>query len=115
MLLNRHIWSDWRLILALPVAIGLRYAVEAAFVNELGIRDDHLVPSSTEERLFHDGAYRGFAEAPASAWTHWTPSPLSVALAGGGMVFALGGFVALRMWQAAEAESADGDDQPRSR
>lgn len=121
MLFNRHVWSDWRLLLALPVAIGLRFIMDSAMIDHIeGTTGDALtVPESTpvEERLFDDHAYRPSRGVPsassASSWSEFIFSPFTLAAAGGGIVFALGALVALRMWNETDEDMTSYDDDIR--
>ncbi|MEM6927623.1 MAG: hypothetical protein AAF602_11880 [Myxococcota bacterium] len=135
MLFSRTVWSDWRLLLAVPVAIALRFIIDDALFGDL---EDQLEaemgdvpvlevdggyidygddgygyvpePSPREpERLFPDHAYRPESTSISSG-SGWSLDALSVALAGGGLVFALGGFMAYRIWREAEAEDASEDE-----
>ncbi len=135
MLFNRHVWSDWRLLLAIPVAIGLRWVMDDALFGEFEEKmeaelqaqpalemddrfgeygfDDRFdpVPSPTrrprEERLFEDHSYKRERDLPALTSSGPPLDPLAVALAGGGLVFALGAFFAFRMLR-----EDDTDEEP---
>ncbi|MEO0600728.1 MAG: hypothetical protein AAF211_04780 [Myxococcota bacterium] len=135
MLFSRTVWSDWRLLLAVPVAIALRFVIDDALFGDLedqleaemgdvpvlevdggsidyGDEDHGYLPSPSPrepERLFPDHAYRPESTSISSG-SGWSLDALSAALAGGGMVFALGGFMAYRIWREAEAEDASEDE-----
>lgn len=115
----RTIFSDWRLILALPVAILLRYVLDAAMTGGIDVsalEDD--APAVVEDRggyqgnrgdgSFHPSVYKRDDEPGVLDWLF---SPLSIAAMGGGLIFAVGAVGAYRIWQAAEDEDAE-DEAP---
>lgn len=120
MFLMRHVFSDWRLLLAFPVAIGLRLVMDAALMGELGL-------DAPRGEVVHDSRARGYGggtrgdgvfrrsdyvrESPGPGLTDWLLSPLTAAALGGGLIFAVGAVGAYRIWQDAEVEaSAEADD-----